>query len=1341
MSLFADIPTPSSEVKTPTESLVGPSTGSLFSDLPDAHIVPNAEAQFGFANTFENFLKTTAYEAGPGIIGIAPEAFEQFVGLEPGRIRDFQTEHPVASIGAALLGGALPYGAGLKLGLRAARVIPGLASLLTYGEEATKAQQFVRGAAARGIAQIAPFEAARVAGAGIAEASGQEGALSQTVHRAGLDLALTPLLAGAGAGIKQTFSGAGPRPDLGRQTLISEKIGKLYGDGGELISQFDLNSSIQEKLSHIRLALDHASNMGLEQNTRSLLEIEQNALRRNLRLNTPGKAFEGQLRYVRGVEGDTGNNKATWINGLFEKGAKTLGPKPGKGLTENESQSIFMRARSFVPQFDEHMQFPRVAQATTDGLASNMTRVARSGYIAKEPESGLFVVAKRVADVSKKKVEAGAKESWLVFKTNSPGLFFPENTAFGKIWTEDALHQANRDIRLPDSIQGSAIRNASNLRSAMGVDAPIPPFIEPTNLGQKLKAVLPAPIESARQELVQAGRGIAQKLRGALAPGIVEFSQSPRALRLQQIAQTLFAQKEAQADIGYFGSIIRRAPAGPGQVFSLKAPIREGGIDPLIKTLTLEDVDAVVHAFEYGIAPEKASASPAAKALLNKWAELHRGNSKETAELAKLTGYPHLQDGGQQGPYGVGIIWKGSWRAPILTTDGTQVGMGSGRSRASALKEAQDFIAQAKVGGHEGLHLDPANPVEALGRDTDLELSSKIDYNRPEAIAIEQAKMAQQAGKITKQELGEALYSRLLSHGRQQVDAAFRWTYEDQLSQLNLENKPLHDQFKSRFLAMQGKKPPGLAKNIDNSLNKYMSPVLGNNSASDIVRGLNRTIFDWTFVGDLGFAALNALTPIMTTLPEIAFQLHTPIERLQQYTGLAMSMPEGGPIRAIHFWEPLKILRASFRELFNPDAELGAALERANLEKVTDKKFIEAVSGGMSQEIKESLKGKGPGIVQLIRDFVEFPAAKSEIISRQHAFTMGWITGRDAFGLKGEQLFQYARGITDRSMYLYSTADRSRLITGALGSFFGQFKNWNAHYLANMLTYSKEGLHGNWAPLMWSFAGLGAIGGAASLPLYGLADQFSKFMSDKSLQRFAYDSMGYSEAPGFAQRTMDAMFYGLPAFAGVTLSSRTAAPGAGPRSTSDLLRDIGGLWNTVALDRAKYLGQALGSSLENAISRGSHPIDSPRTQELYTRALAPRSLYKLMSVVDGEFKSLSSGNKLQGDIGFAEQAAMALGATPVEMQKFYDASSELWRDQNTLRTRISYWGEQLAEARLKQDHLEQRQILKSVTLERIPIDSVWKSADRRVYQGSKDLIERQFDYSKARAIERSFDIK
>jgi len=343
-------------------------------------------------------------------------------------------------------------------------------------------------------------------------------------------------------------------------------------------------------------------------------------------------------------------------------------------------------------------------------------------------------------------------------------------------------------------------------------------------------------------------------------------------------------------------------------------------------------------------------------------------------------------------------------------------------------------------------------------------------------------------------------------------------------------------------------------------------------------------------------------------------------------------------------------------------------------------RFVEEYLGSLRDKLG-SFGKEGENFFEWLKSADSFLAAKSEEMSRLHAFMSGRIVGEKFFGNQGQQLFNFAQQFTERTMFLYNQAGRAQLFTGPIGSVLGLFKNWPLHYLGNLAGYMGQGFrYGNWKPLAWSMVGTGSIAGLGGIPMYGAADGLSRLMSDKSLMTNLYDYMGYSDKGAFGKAGIDSIFYGMPGWAGITFQGRAEAP------TADLVRDMDGLGSVVFFDRAAAAGAAGHEVLDTWMGGGSHPGHNSLVWSKLARAFLPRTAYRAMQLTEQRaLKSLNTGNPLISDVSMPQHIINSLGITPLDLQRSRDVSSEIWTKQKKLQDKISTFGKLIADPQLNGD--------------------------------------------------------
>ena len=93
-------------------------------------------------------------------------------------------------------------------------------------------------------------------------------------------------------------------------------------------------------------------------------------------------------------------------------------------------------------------------------------------------------------------------------------------------------------------------------------------------------------------------------------------------------------------------------------------------------------------------------------------------------------------------------------------------------------------------------------------------------------------------------------------------------------------------------------------------------------------------------MGDLGFVALNAMTPIQTVTPELSMLLTTPTNRMAHLYSPILVMG-GKQEHVVQTLNPWKIMRAAFNEMRAPSQELREAFTLAQKNHIIGPRFLE----------------------------------------------------------------------------------------------------------------------------------------------------------------------------------------------------------------------------------------------------------------------------------------------------------------------------------------------------------------------------------------------------------------
>lgn len=1196
----------------------------------------------------------------------------------------------------------------------------------------------------REMARFAPFEASRPVIAGLTG-----GDAFDVSVQAAIDLGIA---AGAGAVIG-AFRGGGAGPT----GLERERV---------TFPGMKLDEPIQLQLRGLRAAVEGGviPQEGLESARRSM---------ERLRMDIRAQAMPGgnKNRAIGALElGDkaTGPKELSRLFRTTSPGASNQRLRPLRsdrdGFASRQEYLDILNRAGMPENWEELTLWPRILRAKSDSVAAiqarpileTMIRADATTFLAKEADDGMYMVAKyagtgrppslgqAVGAAPPKIKDASTKDAWVIFKTDSPGKFSP------------SLHNyANKVIRHgfkyggdlpPTGLTGAHILDAGNKM----VDEVLP-WANYVGLDQR-RSTGGSAVDAAMRRLGLDNVGVEAKsiqkkmkdfLREHLSPFQFQFSHSPRANYIATSLRGIFDAGELQSK----GFLMGEPNTVAGRSLwkeILKGESFEKGVIPKSLNLNEQQYAELTDAWYGQMTASTAKGAGASDEVVDLLETLQKMDSELSNQL-QLT--RQLTDGQivteLPNHFEIARTWRGNLRLPIVNEGNEVVAYAAGKTRKEVLEEA-DLIIDS-LGGQGYRVRRGAGEINLADRSQDLDLAAKITTKSGEFKAAQDARLSALRQQITEERatLGgyksnitkddfHDLVTAYVSRGtRNMADATAQHKLGSQMALLSEEDIAVAQQVRRRWNDLAGR--PGKAAIWQNRLvDKVLGNVLGKNSATKIVSVANTAIMNLQLGSlNLGFPVLNALTFMQTTLPHMHYIMSAPPGRLARYySWWPVAGQDLRPKGGMGVLDTFKVMRQSMRELGKPDEQLAKNFLKATNEGVVDPRLVEEYAGQTSNTVKD-LKGavQGPGqFAGWLRGVSEFLPGLSEKFARGHSFTVGHILGRDFLKFEGDQLYRFAKDFTNRTMFLYGTADRARVMTAPLGSLFGMFKNWQMHYIHNFLEYTGEGIsRGNWKPLLWMMGGTGAVGGIAAQPLFGVADAMSKWMSDETLMEWLYDSFGSGdpEEAGLA----DALFLGLPAYLptlagmpGFSMSGQAAAP------FNDPARDAAQLFSFVHVDRMRAVGRAAGTAFDNWAATGEHPANSTNVRDQLLRAFAPKSFYRSAAVIrDNAVRSLTTSYPQVGELSLAERVMYGAGFNPRRVELQYRIANELWRDQNKMRQMVQAYGKAWAEAQASGEYGELNNLMQRAMADGVDVSAVLRSAQTRLAKGREDMIERQFD--------------
>jgi len=667
------------------------------------------------------------------------------------------------------------------------------------------------------------------------------------------------------------------------------------------------------------------------------------------------------------------------------------------------------------------------------------------------------------------------------------------------------------------------------------------------------------------------------------------------------------------------------------------------------------------------------------------------------------------------GHLGLARKWEGDTRVIIKNESDEIVAQAGGPNRKAALANADELVAK--------------NPGWKIDKDYQISQGNLPADVKP--VVFAPSFMLEKQGlrgfsydtkPFTREEFIKSMDEQLRAQQKYQAGMAVDDVFGAGLERIQREDPAVYRMLQSRKDAYAGQ--PSKFEVLQNQVvDSVLAPILGQNSATTIVRNTNTALFNLQLgFGKISFPILNALTFIQNVIPENAFVMGKtlPEHLAPRYSHFAAG-GTNGPVGGMAVLNPVKMIYHSFKEMKSPSPELSHAYGRAMTERVLDPKMVEEYVGANASsvtDLKKAFSSAG-GFGGWVRAVSEWMPKHSENFARTQAFTNGYIAARDFLKTKAgqalnqEEIYKFAKEFTENTMYMYAASDRPKIFTTPLGSSMGLFKNWLFHFMGATLEYTGEGLrHGNWSPLMWQTAGTFTLGGLAATPTWWAANQFSKAWSGKSATELAYDQMGSGA---------DGVLYGLPAaMTGISLYSNVATPLANPT------RDASQLFGVVAYDRMKQISKLAGAAFDHYGATGVHPAQDVNTKQMLIRAFAPTTMYRAFGAFSepGSIIQMGTDRPQLKNMTPMSRFFYTFGFNPVELDRATQISQELYSRHASLKAAETKLGNAWADAQQSGRGEQMGLIMRQATVWGVDISKVISEGVRETNRRRLDVIER-----------------
>jgi hypothetical protein len=496
----------------------------------------------------------------------------------------------------------------------------------------------------------------------------------------------------------------------------------------------------------------------------------------------------------------------------------------------------------------------------------------------------------------------------------------------------------------------------------------------------------------------------------------------------------------------------------------------------------------------------------------------------------------------------------------------------------------------------------------------------------------------------------------------------------------------------------------GLEGELTSWLNKTISPLLGGalgpRAASKIAGTANATLHLWTLgIVNPVHALLNILTPVQNMLPFISLVSGASDARLASILQFTPKMGADGLARgSVGVIDHFKLLGKGFSQMHveKRSASHTEVLKRLTQDGSLNPQLYEDWAGSsanVGDSLAEVYRSKGP--LRFVAHLSTFMTEKSDQYARMVSANMAFELGESYLKLKDEQLFRFVKRSIEVTNYGYATGDRARIMTGPIGSQFGLFKNWQMHFMGNMVRYAKLGKEeGVWGPLLWQTLSATALGGLGATAIRPIADGFARNLTESPTAfQWLHESLAGVDDPVSGNKAADIAYFGLPAFFGASLQGSSTLPG------TNVANDVRQLSSFVFWERAKQIGKLVNDAEAYRDATGMAAMSNQNLRDQAIAALAPRAIARAVSSAEGQYiKSMRTGYASVQDVSAANRLLYGLGFNPVDIERNLVAQRELQVQVDKRKETLQGLGMEYSQAQIAQDWQHTTDVLKKATM-------------------------------------------
>lgn len=981
------------------------------------------------------------------------------------------------------------------------------------------------------------------------------------------------------------------------------------------------------------------------------------------------------------------------------------------GKSQTPGQAVGRRLLSSEPVYNKATSTDQ-ALGRANGIQRRFTatpfKSVGDGFRMAQDTDGMWVFNKKIAgDINK----AAPGDQWVMFRTDRPDLFAPRAAKTDAILMRSAYFPTEAE-RL---VSGEPLFDSGNaFAKLLGGDNILAKDVRQRG---KFGALL---------------RDSAGTIGSKAAPSGPYFETNPLANYAWKLAKALEAHAEMRINSLMNGRIKFDPKKSVFRNMVGLTPDHEEGLAAMIKTFAPADLHDIKSIVESETPFERVRELHAAGHISDNAHNFLAGmqalsdNFVERVEKvsAKLAGNDAMKLLGtmqaRKGHYMLTREYPGAYRMFLYDEKHNLVGFASEKSPLEVQTAAAKIIEdQAKRGANitaGGMMDEALLDPHMFSQLKNAVMKPGFLKNRGDLIGYEFAR-----GDLTNKKLTDLVDRNLRRRENYLRDIAVLEHTANPLAQLYRQNPQMAVTLQAALGRMRGDEGDfGRTQNRMLDTLVHAVGLSGKDSATNIIKTTQKTMSAFQFGFNLCQPIQNMVGALQTILPEMAYLVHAdPATLARNYVSLPLMDSANNVKGTLGVISEFKLFKNALDRLATPLGKQPQDYQQL-LQDMTDARVINGrlteeqfgLDGYVLSHPREAFK-QGHSIMDVVSAASTLLMTKSEELNRTLALNAAYEIGT-ARGMKYDQLRVFAMDFIHKTQYNYATHDRAPVFTTPVGSLMGTFKNWMFHYLGSMIKYSTAGPAGMRA-LAYQTAVTGIFGGAAAMPLVlPITNAASKWMSNKSAMQNLYDT---TIGLGLPEQVADGVMYGLPGSLGLSLSSQVSSP------ASDPVRDASMLFSFAAMDRVKALSSATKDALVAYKVTGQNPFQSESVRNELVRALAPRTIYRAMSIGQNQaIHSMATGYDV-ARLGVGGALMYSAGFNPTELEKTYAAYGEIRDNQRAKQEMVQQFGESLAEAWESGDDRMASRVFTRALATGVDTSSVLRSAQSRQLRGQKTQLE------------------